>query len=41
VVSIITSCPIHPSGILCSESEARGLSLSIKSFLLWSLLVQV
>src|SRR5215210_7645553 len=29
VVSIITSRPIHASGILSSESEAPGLSLSI------------
>src|SRR5215210_8302812 len=29
VVSIITSWPIHASGILPSESEALGLSLSI------------
>src|SRR5215204_7742443 len=29
VVSIITSCPIHASGIFPSESEALGLSLSI------------
>ena len=29
VVSSITSCPIHASGILSFESEALGLSLSI------------
>jgi hypothetical protein len=29
VVSIITSWPIHASGIFSSESEALGLSLSI------------
>src|SRR5215204_1566249 len=29
VVSIITSCPIHASGIFPSNSEALGLSLSI------------
>ena len=29
VVSIITSRPIHASGIFPSESEALGLSLSI------------
>src|SRR5215211_7999345 len=29
VVSIITSCPIHASGILSSESAALGFSLSI------------